>query len=100
MYCCNFLFRLCPLSHFPNISRHVLNPYYVVFFNDLGKGAKCFYNEVLLDYTKALLGISTFMYENPFLLDPGPTGTGTITFNPTFGGFTLLEPIFLLGDSF
>ncbi len=43
--------------------------------------------------TKALLGISTFMSENPYLLGPGPTGTGTIIFNPTFGSFTLLEPV-------
>ncbi len=66
MYCCNFLFPLCPLSHFPNISRHVLNPCYRVFFNQ---------------------------HKISYLLGPGPTGTGTITFNPTFGSFTLLEPI-------
>ncbi len=27
-----------------------------------------------------------------------PTGTGTIPFDPTFGSFTLLEPVFILGE--
>jgi len=27
------------------------------------------------------------------LLGPAPTGTGTIALDPTFGSFTLLEPI-------
>jgi hypothetical protein len=33
------------------------------------------------------------MFENPYLLGPAPTGTGTIAFGPTFESFTLLEPI-------
>jgi hypothetical protein len=28
-----------------------------------------------------------------FLLGPTPTGTGTIALDPTFGSFTLLEPV-------
>ncbi len=27
------------------------------------------------------------------LLGPAPTGTGTIALDPTFGSFTLLEPV-------
>jgi hypothetical protein len=27
------------------------------------------------------------------LLGPAPTGTGTIALDPTFGGFTSLEPV-------
>jgi hypothetical protein len=27
------------------------------------------------------------------LLGPAPTGTGTMAFDPTFGSFTLLEPV-------
>jgi hypothetical protein len=33
------------------------------------------------------------MFENPYLLGPALTGTGTIAFGPTFESFTLLEPI-------
>jgi hypothetical protein len=28
-----------------------------------------------------------------FSLGPAPTGTGTIALDPTFGSFTLLEPV-------
>ncbi len=63
------------------------------FSTTLVRAANVFITKYSEIDTKALLGISTFMYENPFLLGPGPTGTGTITFNPTFGSFTLLEPI-------
>jgi len=30
------------------------------------------------------------------LFGPAPTGTGTMAFHPTFGSFTLLEPVFLV----
>jgi hypothetical protein len=39
------------------------------------------------------LGFTIVVY---FVGPSPPTGTGTITFHPTFGSFTLLEPVFVV----
>ncbi len=86
-------FPTLPFVSFPKHFKTRFESMFWSFFHHVGKCAKCFYNEVLVNWYKSIARDFNFHVQKPIFVGPGPTETGTTTFNPTFVSFTLLEPI-------